>query len=373
MSLINILRQLKALGHNVSLATVQDPKKPHIQESQIKIISPPLNTIPLILPAMFTIILWFYLPILVITSKIDIIIMEPSVHIVSSFPLFVMAKLKKLKLVLDIRSTPVEIKGLSGSFFKFWFGVSVLVAKKRFDGITIITPQMKQKICDDFEVNPEKVGTWTSGVSTSLFNPQNFISEGHELRNKLGLSSRFIVFYHGVFTPTRGLAETIGAIEILVPRYPELVFFLLGDGPFAPSLRSMITSKHLEGHVVIANPVNQVEVPKFISMSDVTIVPLPDHPYWRFQSPLKLLEYLSMQKVVIATDIPAHHAVLGDAKCGIYISSIKPQEIANGIENAYLNKSSLEERGKIGREIIEKSYSWEKVAAELENFLVSLG
>jgi glycosyltransferase involved in cell wall biosynthesis len=281
--------------------------------------------------------------------------------------------LRKKMFVLDIRSTPVETKGFRGALFKFWFTVSVLVAKKKFDGITVITPLMKKKVCEDYDLNPERVGTWSSGVSQTLFNPESFASEGSELKKKLGLSECFVVFYHGAFTPTRGLAEVVSALKILVPRYPDIIFFLLGDGPFASSLRFLVKSENLEGNVIIAKPVEQVEVPKFISMCDIAIVPLPDHPYWRFQSPLKLLEYLSMEKVVVVTDIPAHRAVIGEAKCGIYISSIRPEEIAKAIEYAYLNKYSLKGRGKIGREIVQREYTWEKVTESLEDYVLSVG
>jgi glycosyltransferase involved in cell wall biosynthesis len=137
-------------------------------------------------------------------------------------------------------------------------------------------------------------------------------------------------------------------------------------------LRALIQKEGLQENIIITNPVIQSEVPKFISMCDVCIIPLPDHPYWRFQSPLKLLEYLAMEKVVILTDIPAHRAVLGEAKCGIYISSAKPMEIVKAIENAYLNKENLEEWGKIGRQIIVEKFTWAKVARDLENYLLSI-
>jgi glycosyltransferase involved in cell wall biosynthesis len=79
-----------------------------------------------------------------------------------------------------------------------------------------------------------------------------------------------------------------------------------------------------------------------------------------------------MEKAVILTDILAHRAVIGEAKCGIYISSVKPMEIANAIEYVYLNRDTLEERGKIGREIVKREYTWEKVAGKLENYLLSI-
>jgi glycosyltransferase involved in cell wall biosynthesis len=205
-----------------------------------------------------------------------------------------------------------------------------------------------------------------------LFNPENPTIRREDLRRNLGLAEKFILFYHGTFSSTRGLTETIEAIKILKNKYHDIVFFLLGTGSTVAALRALIRKEGLLENVIIHNPVVQSEVPKFINMCDVCIVPLPNHPYWRHQSPLKLLEYLAMEKVVILTDIPAHRSIVGDADCGLYISSVNPTEIARAIEYAYFNKENLDERGKIGRRIIKEKYTWGKVARDLENYLSSI-
>lgn len=371
-ALLHILRQFAEFGHKPGLIAVRSRNASQIEDPRVRIVSVPLRYVPVVSPIMFALVLFIYLPVFIIISTPNFIIFDPDIHILSSLPGLFISKFKKAKFVLDIRSTPVEIVGFRGFQRRFWFSVSILIAKKLFDGITIITATMKKKVCNDFDLNPDMVGVWTSGVSDSLFNPKNFISESVELKRKFGLTGKFVVFYHGVFTPTRGLTETIDALKILLPKYPNIVFFLLGTGPLASKLSALIRTEGLQENVIIGNPVDQSEVPKFISMCDVGIVPLPDHPYWRFQSPLKLLEYLAMEKVVILTDIPAHRAVIGKATCGVYISSVNPMEIAKAIEYVYLNKDSLKERGKIGREIVKREYTWEKVAGSLENYLLSI-
>jgi glycosyltransferase involved in cell wall biosynthesis len=372
MALLNVLGQFAELGHEVSLIAVRSKNVSRIKNPQVRIISVPLRDVPLILPVMFTIFLFVYLPIFIIISKVDVIIMDPYVHILSVFPQLPISRFKKVKSVLDVRSIPVETTGFRGFQLKFWFNTSILVAKKLFDGMTIITPLMRKEICRTFEIDPCNVGTWPMGVDTELFNPENYSSDCAKLKKELGLSDKFVVFYHGVFTATRGLKETIESMKILRPDYPNVVLFLLGTGPMVSKLKQVVQKAGLQEHVIIHDPVNHAEVPRFIEMSDVCIVPLPDHPYWRFQCPLKLLEYLAMEKVVILTDIPAHRAVIGEAKCGVYVSSVNPMEIAEAIEYVYLNKDSLNEQGKIGREIVKKEYTWEKVAGSLENYLLSI-
>lgn len=370
MAFFNILGQLAELGHNTSLVAVRSRIVPQLDNRKVQLVAIPLRSFPIVTSVMFTIVTLLFLPILTILSKSDIVIFSPDFTFLSSLPGLFISKFKKTKFVLDIRSVPVETEGFQGFLQKFWFNLSVLIAKRMFHGITIITPLMKKEICDSFNLNPDNVGVWTSGVSDELFNPSTLDRES--LKRKFGLTDNFVVFYHGVFTATRGLTQTIEAVKILKRKYPKIIFLLLGTGPIVNMLRSLVKKEGLEQNIVINDPVDQVEVPNFIRMCDVGIVPLPDHPYWRSQSPLKLLEYLAMEKVVILTDIPAHRSVIGEAKCGIYISTIEPIEIAKAIEYAYLNKVSLHEWGRIGREIVKKKYTWEKVALDLQEYLLSI-
>jgi glycosyltransferase involved in cell wall biosynthesis len=373
-SLLQILRHLAMRGHNIVLITTWPRNLVRVKTSNMHIKSIPLRYVPLVSPVMFALVLWFFLPVYIIVSKPDFIVTEPDVTILSSIPGLFVSKFRKVRFILDVRSTPVETMGFRGFQQNLWFTTSLLVAKRLFDGMTIITSLMKKEVCSKFDLDPYKVGVWTSGVSTKLFDAENFISASKELKRKLGLTGKFVVFYHGAFGLTRGLTETIEAIKMLRHKHPNIVFFLLGTGSNVAMrrLRALIRKEGLQENVIIHNPVDQSEVPKFIGMCDIGIVPLPDHPFWRFQSPLKLLEYLAMEKVVVLTAIPAHQAVVGEAKCGIYVSSVKPMEIAKAIEHAYFNKENLEEWGKIGRKIVKEGYTWEKVARDLENYLLSI-
>jgi glycosyltransferase involved in cell wall biosynthesis len=371
-SLLNVVRQFAELGHNTSLVCIRSRNVTRAGNSRVRVISVPLRYVPIVSPLMFATVLFLFLPIYTIKLNPDFIIIHPDVSILSSLPGILISGIKKMRFVLDVRSTPVETVGFRGFLQRFWFNVSILIAKEFFRGITVITPLMKREICNSFQINQDKVGVWTSGVSVTLFNPKNYISQSKRLKRRLNLSGKFIVFYHGIFTPSRGLIETIEAIKILRDKYPNVVFFLLGAGPMTPVLKELIRKEQLEENVSIHDSVDQMEVPKFIEMCDICIVPLPYHPYWRFQSPLKLLEYLAMEKVTIATDIPAHRLIIGNEKCGIYVSSVNPIEIARSIEYAYLNKERLGEWGKSGRTIVNKEYTWEKVAKDLENYLLSI-
>jgi glycosyltransferase involved in cell wall biosynthesis len=372
MADLEIAEKLAQRSYNVFLIVPTTKKKICILNGKnVRVISIQMNFLPLISPIARCVLTLLFLPFLIITKNPDYVIGEPDVSILGFLPAIIICKLRRIKLVLDIRSVPVETFGFQGFMINLWFNFSVSVCKNFFNGMTVITSLMKDELCSRFNLKINKIGVWTSGVSMELFEPAIYAPCAVLFKNRLGLSSKFIVFYHGKFSPSRGLKESVKAMKKLEMIHPNITLFLLGSGPITDDLKKLIREEELGGTVVIHDPVDQREVPQFISMCDVAIVPLPNNQFWRYQSPLKLLEYLAMEKSAIVTDIPAHRSVIDENKCGIYLPSINPENIAAAIEYTYLNKMNLDEWGKTGRKIA-KDYSWDRIAADLDNYLLSI-
>ena len=95
--------------------------------------------------------------------------MDPELTVLSSIPTHLVSRFSKVKFVLDIRSTPVEVIGFRGHLKEFLFNVSVLVAKRLFKGIAVVTSSMKAEVCRKFDLDQNKVGVWTNGVPTQSF------------------------------------------------------------------------------------------------------------------------------------------------------------------------------------------------------------
>lgn len=369
---LEILHQLANNGYDIHLMAMRSKIRFRQDENvKIKIITLPLGGLPIFSTVMFAFAMALFLPIYILKFKPNFVVVRPDLSVFSILP-FCIKKLFSPKLVLDVRSTPVETHGLRGFLQTFMFSPSLALAKHSFKGITVISPMMKNELCSTYKLNPNLVGVWASGVSTELFNPEKWVEKSQLLKKKLGLADKYVVFYHGIFTANRGLAECIKAILNLKSLHPDVTLFLLGTGAMTRTLHKIVDDNDLKNNVIIHSSVPHHEVPAFIGMSDICIIPLPDHPFWRNQSPLKLLEYLAMGKVVIATDIPAHRMVIGESPCGIYINSIEPSKIAESIIYGFENRHKLFEQGRIGRQIVTREYDWTVVAEKLDDFLCSI-
>ena len=252
----------------------------------------------------------------------------------------------------------------------FGFDISVLLAMRAFDGITTITPFMKDQVVRDFHARPEQIGVWSDGVSTGIFDPSKHAMEGKRLRHENGLTGAFVILYHGALTSHRGLSELVKSIAMLKhPKYADVVLFLLGSGPAVADIGKLIEEQTLQGRVMLHQAVGFADVPKYIAMSDIGIVPLPNIPDWRYQCPNNLLEYLAMEKPVILTDLPGNRLIVGKSRCGIFVPNADPAEFCRAIMFVHDRRAMLRKWGILGRNIIKQRYDWKMVAQLFEDIV----
>lgn len=367
-SRIEILRHLADRGYDVQLLAIRSRSFQRREQHNVDIRCVPLRYVPLVQASFFSFILFFFLPLYAVLKKPDFIITEPGPSILA-FAWKPFLSFLGTRVILDVRSTPVEVRGRLASVQAFVFRVSIMIADRLFDGMTAITRLMKQEIARQFCMDLGSIGVWTDGVSTRLFDPTKYRNDRLQLRNENHLGSAFVVLYHGAMSPHRGIIESVESIGLLKGRHSDIVLFLLGSGPAVSQIRRIARERRLEDKVKLHDIVPYRDVPKYIAMSDVGIVPLPDQSDWRYQCPLKLLEYLAMEKPVVMTDIPCNREIVGDSRCGIYIPTASPKAIAEGIASAREHRTMLKEWGREGRVIVKEKYDWVKVAGQLDGYL----
>jgi len=366
---MEILRHLADRGYDAHLIATCSRRSHRRKEPNIDILCIPLRYVRAVQGPFFSIVLLFLLPLYAVLTKPDFIITEPG-PLILAFAWKPLLSCLGTKVILDIRSTPVEVKGRIASLQALLFRISVILASRIFDGMTAITPMMKEDVARQHGISPRLIGIWTDGVSTTLFDPARYRNDRLQLRKENNLGSAFVVLYHGAMGLNRGIIETVESIGLLKARYDDIVLFLLGEGPALSQVRRIVRERGLEDKVILHDVVSYSDVPRYIAMSEVGMVPLPDMPDWRYQCPLNLLEYLAMEKPVVMTNIPGNRLVVGHGRCGIYVPTASPEAIAEGIAFAHEHRTMLEEWGREGRDIMKERYDWAKVAEQLEGYLM---
>lgn len=279
------------------------------------------------------------------------------------FNLLAKLGLVRTKILLDVRSAPVDRVGS-----QWRYNSSLHWTKLFFDGMTVITDLYREDISRRFRIKGRKIGVWGSGVREDLFDPRKVDkARADGIRCRLGLQNKMVIIYHGYLSPYRGLQEAVKALALLAAQGDDrAALVLLGEGPASSEVRALAKSQGVSDAVWLLPPVPYEEVPVYLSMADVGILPFPDLKWWKMSSPLKLMEYLAMEKPVILTDIAAHREVLGDAECAFYIRDNSPTSVSRAIGRVARQKKTLRGLGSKGRKIVLERFTWERQA---ENFL----
>ncbi len=371
---LELTKAFGRLGHSLRIVAPYRHTKPQL---------PPSKPRPLLLkqhlphPAggIFFQLQLFFLAACEIAKKVDLILLDHfCVPTMLPFNLLSKAGLIRTKFVLYILSAPVDMVGVRYALSLRRYNLSVRWAKVFYDGIVVISDLYREDISSRFRIAPAKIGVCTSGVRANVFDPRR-VDKGRadSIKYRLGLRDRLALVYHGVLSPYRGLQEVVKALALLKSQgRREAVWVVLGDGPAAGEIASLAEEHGVTDAVKLVGSVPYKEVPDYLSVCDVGILPYPDIKWLDMNSPLKLLEYLAMEKPVILTDIAAHRAVMGDATCAFYISDNSPAGIARAIRKLAKEKSALAQLGKQGREIILEEFTWERQAENILSYTAKL-
>lgn len=135
-------------------------------------------------------------------------------------------------------------------------------------------------------------------------------AEPAKLRRELKIGERQpVVMYTGTFEQYQGLDMLAEAVPQVLKLIPEAVFVFIGGkiGDCARLERILSREVPLGGYRLLARQPKQL-IPDLLRMADILVSPR----FYGKNLPLKIIEYLSACRPIVATGIPAHRALLND-------------------------------------------------------------
>jgi glycosyltransferase involved in cell wall biosynthesis len=273
-------------------------------------------------------------------------------------------------LLLHIETNVVDVGGRVHTLAVSSLDIlSTKLASILFDKILFISPMMGRLYQKTRGISASKIAVWPSSVEANFANSVDETKTAL-LRKELGLAGRTGFLYHGTITKGRGVIELVEAFRILREWSVNATLVLLGYGPQKEAVSEYIRTHHLDEVVKLLGPVDHSEVPRYIAACDVGIVPLPDHIWWRYQCPIKVLEFLAMNKPLIVSDIPGHRWIIGNKPVALYLKGTDPHAIADGVRGLLSSAKSFDPT--LGKRIVEERFTPERIADVLESQILSL-
>ncbi len=167
-----------------------------------------------------------------------------------------------------------------------------LTLYKNADLIVPLTEAFKRRLIHR-GISAEKQLVVTNGANLDLFQPTQ---QYNGIKKELGLTDKFIVGYIG----THGMAHALDFILDCAAdlREENFHFLLIGDGAEKQNLIDQARDNGLK-NVTFHDPVPKNEVPGYISIIDVSLIPLKKSDVFKTVIPSKIFENSAMGKPIL--------------------------------------------------------------------------
>jgi glycosyltransferase involved in cell wall biosynthesis len=134
-------------------------------------------------------------------------------------------------------------------------------------------------------------------------------------KRRLGIDGRLVLGFAGFVRAWHGLDQVIDFIA--EARRPELLLFVVGDGPACEALMQRARDRGVAAQVTLAGIVERNDIPAHLAAFDIALQPAAT-PY---ASPLKLFEYLAAGCAIVAPRQPNLEEVLEHGENALLFSA----------------------------------------------------
>jgi PEP-CTERM/exosortase A-associated glycosyltransferase len=181
-----------------------------------------------------------------------------------------------------------------------------------------------------------------------------------------GLAGKLVIGFFGSFYHYEGLHLLLEAMPDLLAAAPELRVLLAGGGPQDKRLRARAGELGLDGKVIFLGRVPHAEITKYYDLVDIMIYPRISIPLTELVTPLKPLEAMAMQKIVVASDIGGHRELIRDNDTGYLFPPDEPKAIAARLLDVLQRREDWPGMRARGRRFVETERNWTNSVARYE-------
>ncbi len=242
------------------------------------------------------------------------LIIATSPQFFTTWSAFFLSKLKRKPWIFELRDLwPESIIAVGAiknkKIIKILEKIEIFLYKDAYKVISVTESFKKNLISRG--ISEEKVFVIPNGVNLSLFSP---MEKDKSLLKALKLENKFVFGYIG----THGLAHGLDFILRSIPdiKDNDIHFLFIGEGAEKENLIRLAKSLNLK-NVTFLDSVNKKDVPRYLSIVDVSLVPLKKNNTFKTVIPSKIFESCAMQKPILLGVEGEAKELIERYKCGI--------------------------------------------------------
>lgn len=204
------------------------------------------------------------------------------------------------------------------------------------------------------------------GIDFSRFDPSKFVFQ--EIRNTYSISeSDKLLFFMGWIYEFSGLKEIILELAKIKNFNTSIKVMIVGEGDAYLELKEIVKENKLDNIVIMTGQMPYNDIPKLIYSADICLLPAYNNEIMRDIVPIKMYEYLAMNKPVVSTKLPGIIKEFGIDHGVLYVD--KPEDVITKVMS--LNEEEYVTNVEMTKKFI-SNYDWNKITRKFEVVLNSL-
>lgn len=281
------------------------------------------------------------------------------------FPAWLLAKIKRIPFVLEVRDLwpafAVDMGLLRNPLL-----IRIAEWAERFlyhqaDHLIVNSPAYQAHLKGKGAPN-SKISLVSNGVDLSYFPPA---ASGEAFAREHQLEDCFVVLYAGAHGPANDLGILLEAAGKLTS-HPDIVFVLVGDGKSKPDLIAE-ADQHKLSNVKFLPPQPKSSMAEVLASADVCLAILKDIPMFRTTYPNKVFDYMAAGKPTLLGIDGVIRDVINASGGGVFIPPGNPEALAEAVLSLKNNPQQCREMGQSARLYVERHFNRNAQGRQLEN------
>ena len=206
------------------------------------------------------------------------------------------------------------------------------------------------------------------GVDLQKFKPE---VKPTELMRKYQIREQDkVILFMGTLFRFSGLYELIQSAAESLLEDPQLKMLIIGDGEDRQRINAKISELHLEEKVICVGRIEYQDLPAYLLLGDVAVLPFLPLDVTEFAFPGKVLQYLSTGLPTVSTHLKGLESTFPPDSGFVFVSDTEEMvlQCREILKNSELHSSlSI-----LGRQTMEEMCNWETQVAKFYGLLENL-
>ncbi|MCK4442364.1 MAG: glycosyltransferase family 4 protein [Sulfurovaceae bacterium] len=224
------------------------------------------------------------------------IIIATSPQFFTTWSAYALSKIKQKPWIFELRDIwPESIQSVGAikhkKILKFLEKIELGLYKDS-NRVIAVTDAFKDNLISR-GIKSNKISIVTNGSNLELFSIKD---KNQELIKKLNLEDKFIIGYIG----THGMAHSLDFIITSIANMDDnsIHFLFIGNGAMKDIIVKLATELNIK-NITFLDPISKDEVPQYLSIIDISLVPLKKSDTFKSVIPSKIFEASAMRKPIL--------------------------------------------------------------------------